>query len=145
MRTSYVKNGLIVGVIFLFVGVAVQPSVATVQPKEEIDNEHPLIQVSFMKPEDGIYCNNHKILPFFIPLVLCGKISIDYKVINGNGMERIEFYINNVLQESIPGSGPHYGWFLSWSSFSKITFGIKAYDDYGNHASDEITIWRIFR
>jgi len=31
-----IKNGLVVGVILLFIGVAVQPSIAIVQPEEEI-------------------------------------------------------------------------------------------------------------
>ena len=36
MRTSCVKNSLVIVVILLFIGVAVQPSIATVQP-EKID------------------------------------------------------------------------------------------------------------
>jgi len=35
MRTSCVKNGLVMVVILLLVGVAIQPSIATVQPEEE--------------------------------------------------------------------------------------------------------------
>ena len=38
MRTSYVKNALVMVVILLFIGVAVQPSIATVQP-EKIDGK----------------------------------------------------------------------------------------------------------
>jgi hypothetical protein len=56
MRASCVKNGLVVGVILLFVGVAVQPSVATVeQQKEELVE----INIHLCKPE-GI--ENHNVL-----------------------------------------------------------------------------------
>ena len=39
MRTSFVKNGLVMVVILLFIGVAVQPSIATVQQEEEINTK----------------------------------------------------------------------------------------------------------
>jgi len=60
-----IKNGLIVGVILLFVGVAVQPSVATVQPEEEInDVEIEIYAGRFLKKDIGIgisiYVRNHK-------------------------------------------------------------------------------------
>jgi len=47
MRTSCVKNGLVVGVILLFVGVAVQPSIAIVQP-ECIDVEYLNVNTEFI-------------------------------------------------------------------------------------------------
>jgi hypothetical protein len=36
LRTSWIKNALVVGVILLFIGVAVQPSMATVPPEKII-------------------------------------------------------------------------------------------------------------
>ena len=47
MRTSCVKNSLVVGVILLFVGVTVQPSVATVKP-ESIDVEYVDVTTEFI-------------------------------------------------------------------------------------------------
>ncbi len=146
MRTSGVKNGLIVGVILLFIGIAVQPSIATVQSEEKIDIEHTPLQVTITKPENGIYINNHKVLPFFMPLILCGAVTIKVEVIPNDGWASMEFYLNGVIQEIILGPGPVYEISLSsWTLFSKINLEVIAFTYDGNSASDEITIWRIFR
>ena len=69
IRMAYQGNllikTLVVGVILLFVGAAVQPSIATVQPEEEInDVEIEIYAGQFVKKDIGIgisiYVRNHK-------------------------------------------------------------------------------------
>ena len=140
---------LTVGITILFLGLSIQPSLASVQPDSNdmsYVDEHSSIEVTITEPESGIYRNNNKILPFFIPLVLCGAIAIEAEVVPYDEWDRMEIYINGVLQETVFGPGPVYEFApLSWSPFLKIKFGIAVYTFDGNHASDEITIWRIFR
>jgi len=85
-------------------------------------------------------------LPFFVPLILCGAITIEVEVIPNDGWAGMEFYLNGVLQQIIIGPGPVYEISLSsWTLFSKINLEVIAFTYDGNSASDEITIWRVFR
>jgi len=112
---------------------------------EGIPIKNSSFKVTITKPQNGIYCNNQKILPFFIPLILCGAISIVAEIVpNSSGMDRVEFYINDMPQHTVTGPGPAYVWTLTWSPFSKINVKVIAYT-FNETASDEITIWRIFR
>jgi len=66
LKTSNrVYKTLVVGVIILFIGVTVQPSIAIMQPKEEInDIEIEIYAGRFLKKDIGIgisiYVTNHK-------------------------------------------------------------------------------------
>ena len=148
-RRNLVRKGLIVVIILLFIGVNVVPGISENIDEskniETVDNiEHLPLQVTFIRPENGIYFYDHKILPFPVPLVVCGKITIEAEIEPISELDRVEYYINDGLHQTI--SAPP--WFLIWSwggiPFSKITFRLIAYDFYGNHASDEITIWTLF-
>ena len=141
------KNILtVVGITILLLGLAVQPSIATVQPKEEIDIEHTPLQVTITKPENGIYINNHKVLPFFVPLILCGAVTVKVEVIPNDGWASMEFYLNGVLQNIIYGPGPEYEISISsYRLFSKFNLEVIVFTYDGNYASDEITIWKLFR
>jgi hypothetical protein len=35
-------------------------------------------------------------------------------------MERVEFYKNSILQETITGAGPEYEWMFPWPLFSEV-------------------------
>jgi len=149
MRNDACKKALILAIIVLFLGIIYIPCISgnideSIDKEIVNDYEKTPLQVTLIRPENGIYFNDQKILPFFKPLVLCGSISIEVEVEPLSEVERIEFLLNGVLQKVIVGPP----WLLTWSlggwSFSKLTFGIIAYDFYGNQASDEITIWRIF-
>lgn len=145
---------LAVGIILLFVGTCITPATLWINPvdsngKNPPEKERSLFQkginVTFTYPEKWIYFNDHKILPFFVPLVLCGNITIEVVVSNGSGLDRVEFYVNDVLQETVYGfQGLVYEWYLSWEPFSKLNFKVIAYS-FNETASDEIMIWRLFR
>ena len=149
MQKSIISKGLVVGIIVLIICMSVVPCISgkideSIEKEIVNDYEKTPLQVTFISPENGIYFNDQKILPFFKPLVLCGSITIVGEVEPWSEVERIELYINGGLEKIIP-SPP---WTVIWSwrgrSFSKTTFGMIAYDVYGNQSSDEITTWRIF-
>jgi hypothetical protein len=148
-KTPYMMKGLAAGIILLFIGLAIAPIISgtnnQIRNNKPTDYDHSTLQVIFTKPENGIYCNDYKILPFPVPLVLWGPITVEVVISNGSGLNRIEFYFNDVLLATITGPGPSYGWSASsWQPFSKIKFKVIAYSATES-ASDEITIWRLFR
>ncbi len=53
-------------------------------------------------------------------------------------MERVEFYFNDVLQETVTGSGPTYQWIIPYEPIPHATVKGIAYDIAGNFDSDEI-------
>jgi len=55
-----------------------------------------------------------------------------------SGMERVEFYFNNVLQETVTGGGPTYQWIIEYNPIPNAVVKATAYDIAGNSASDEI-------
>ena len=83
-------------------------------------------------------------------------ISITYEITGGNmiigyeitftatatddmsGMERVEFYLNNVLQETVFGPGPVYQWIISVLNIPKMYIRALAFDKAGNWDFDDI-------
>jgi len=55
-----------------------------------------------------------------------------------SGIERVEFYFNNELQETFYGPGPIYIWWLLYYPPTRIVIRATAYDEAGLIASDEI-------
>ncbi len=149
MNKEWLVKILVIGFILLFINTRCFPAVSeNIEKSRNQENandyDNSLLEVNFTRPENGIYFYDHKILPFFVPLVLCGPITIAVTVSNYYGMD-IEIYINGVLQDIIIGPGPTYTWGFSysWARFSKISLNLTAYT-FNETISDEITIWRIF-
>jgi hypothetical protein len=55
-----------------------------------------------------------------------------------SGMDRVEWAINDIVQETTPGSGPLYTWTFEWGVVDPPIFKAIAYDKAGN--SDFVTI-----
>ncbi|MDH7506886.1 MAG: hypothetical protein QHH15_03760 [Candidatus Thermoplasmatota archaeon] len=55
-----------------------------------------------------------------------------------SGMERVEFYFNDVLQETVTGPGPTYQWTTRYYPLPHATVKATAYDIAGNSNSDTI-------
>jgi hypothetical protein len=126
-------------VIFLFIGAAAATSIPLHSDQirtGQIINEDGYIKITF--PENGIYWNNHKILPFPVPVILHGKLMIVVQAVNCS-IFYVAFYVNDVLQFNATEPGP-YVWVLSGGRmFSKLTITAKS-GDY----TDDISVWRIF-
>ncbi|KYK24423.1 hypothetical protein AYK24_06315 [Thermoplasmatales archaeon SG8-52-4] len=55
-----------------------------------------------------------------------------------SGMDRVEFYLNMVLQDTVYGPGPYYTWSFLYSGGITISLMARAYDNAGNMKYDEI-------
>ncbi|MGF3584392.1 MAG: OmpL47-type beta-barrel domain-containing protein [Thermoplasmatota archaeon] len=85
------------------------------------------------------------------------EITLEYEVTGGNqwtgweltftatatdemsGMDRVEFYLNYVLQETVTGPGPTYVWVLpNYNPIIKVTIKAVGYDMAGHNAFDQI-------
>ena len=139
-KKSILYKTLVVGVIVLFVGIGVQSTIA-------INSENSSsFEVTITEPQRGIYCNDEKILPFIVPLILCGEISIKAEVPpEYTEMVTVEFYVNNELYATIDGPGPEFVFPFIWRLpfLGRITVKVIAYSG-DEIASDRIMIWRIF-
>lgn len=137
-------------VIVLFIGIGVLPSISgnTSESRNvEIVNdvEHPLqLTVTITYPENGIYCNNQKILPFCVPLVLYGDISMEIEINPLSEVYKVELYIDGELLGTITEHPFEFGNGTFKKPFSRMTVKVIAYGIDGFQDSDEIVIWRIF-
>lgn len=93
MRTSCVKNGLVVGVILLFIAVAVQPVIIADVSKEPDNSELPDLAIVKIFPYYWVYIESGIIL-MFTPVILV-------KDAKYNGIIRIEGQIQR-LGSTIP-------------------------------------------
>ncbi len=84
------------------------------------------------------------------------EISLTYEIVGGNqwigwklkltaiavdsmiGMDRVEFYINGLLQETVKGSGPEYTWSFWFYPLPHVYLYAIAFDKAGNSARDDI-------
>jgi hypothetical protein len=144
------RKCVVIGIILLFMGAGVTVGGESVQNKTMLKTNAPTFEHT---PGDGVYWNNHKIAEYPVPLFLhyyfriCAIIPITLGFEASEGLDRIEIYINELLQETIIGPGPAYSW-----AFNVIvtpfhhspTFGIKLYHDGGEIISDNVTIYRLF-
>jgi len=55
-----------------------------------------------------------------------------------SGMDRVEFYINSELQETVYGPGPEYTWQFRFWPIPRMIFWVKAYDNAGLLCVDEV-------
>lgn len=138
-------------VMVLFIGIGVLPSISgnTNESRNvEIVNdvERPLqLTVTITHPGNGIYYNNQKILPFCVPLVLLGDISMAIEIKPLSEVIMVELYINGELLGTI--TEPPFEFSngtIPLKPFSGITVKVIVHGTDGIQDSDEITIWRIF-
>jgi hypothetical protein len=84
-------------------------------------------------------------IKYNVTVVIEGLISKIYVVTistlyfdNCSGIERIDLFINDELQETIPGSGPEYVWTFRYNKrIPKLFYKIRVYD-FAGHYSDII-------
>ena len=122
---------LVVGVIVLFIGVGIQPAIATVQ-KEEIDIVQAPPEIFF---EYEILGDN---------LVNIWVMAID----ETSGMDRLEIYFNGKLKEIFYGHGdPIIDELIMELRYPPVPFIIikaVAYDTAGNRAEASLNLREVF-
>ena len=151
------KGFAILGVILLL-GVAIAPSInADVKEPEPVpvinQNKEEFsslgVNITFTYPENAIYWNDHKIVPFSVPLILHSKgdiyVQIEFIIEPLDKVDYLELYINDVLQVTIfsPPFPDKLALPVPPLSHAKSTIIVGTSEGYQNVAS--ITVWRLFR
>jgi len=111
-------------------------------PLGNFDQTQP--EIIILKPQKGLYLFNHQIRRYLIrkPLII-GKINITVNVTeNELGIQRVEFYINDVLKANDTTMPYNYIWDEKRIFKHKHKIKITAYDKAGNSASEEMTVWK---
>jgi len=98
-------------------------------------------KVKISKPTKGFYLANSKIfnLPFSI---IIGKIDIIVLTPGIENVDRVEFYIDNILKDTVNDEPFKYNY--NTPSFGSRNIKVIAYDSEENKYYDSINIWKIF-
>lgn len=92
--------------------------------------------VEITKPSPGIYVNDKKLLPYFIPLII-GNITIEAEATDDTGIASVEFYIDdNLLCKD--SKAPYEAIWKEETGIHKVE--VIAYDFSMNSATDSIKI-----
>ena len=144
--------------LLLFLGVAVAPSInADVKEPEPVpvinQNKEEFssfgVNITFTYPENAIYWNEHKIVPFSVPLILHSKgdiyVQIEFTIEPLEKVSYLELYINDVLQVTIfsPPFPDKLILPVPPLSYAKSTIIVGTPGEPQNSAS--IIVWRLFR
>ena len=103
---------------------------------EKIDANPPSVEIQ--QPENGIYIFGNKIIPFFMPLII-GSVDVKAIANDENGIEKVEFYLDNHLETSIENQP--YEWKCNAIGMHKIK--VVAIDSHANIGGDEIEVFGI--
>ena len=112
----------------------------------EIHIEDVAPQVRITKPEKAFYVNDRKLLPRFfgIPLIL-GSINVTVDAVDVSDIEKVEFYIDDVLK-SVDNCSP-FSYMWSRDGFKLIhlhVLEVVAYDNAGNTATTSMIVRKFF-
>jgi outer membrane protein assembly factor BamB len=95
-----------------------------------------------IKPVDGIYLKDTRILPFSKPFII-GKITIQVETTQEPfGIDRVEFYIDDILRAT--DTEASYQWIWDTTAFFKHTIKVVAYDTSGNSIGKSIGVSKFF-
>jgi len=96
------------------------------------------------KPEDKIlYLFDSKIMPTVLSKksVIIGKITIEVNTEDANEVDKIEFYIDHVLKQTV--DNPPYKWTWNEMGFGDRTITTIVYDETGAASRNEIMVFKI--
>ena len=100
------------------------------------DSIPPFLKIT--KPINAIYFMDRELVPFLLPIIL-NEITIQANAYdNETGIERVEFYIDGNLKETVTELPYEYLW--DEKITNKHIIEVKAYDYAGNSVSQEIEI-----
>ena len=111
-------------------------------------DHYPLIYSSMDDPKiiiqhpipRRLYFNNRAILPIPLITIIIGSINITVNASSPFGIQRVEFYIDNVLK-STDMATPYY-WNWAEKKIFKHTISVIAYNNVGNSTGTELQIWK---
>lgn len=105
-----------------------------------IDTEPPHLQIISPKA-NTLYVLNTELCPFVVTLII-GKITVLTNATDNIGINRVEFYIDDRLQDTI--STPPYQWEWNQRMFWKHSLTVIVYDDAELSTSAECKVWKFF-
>lgn len=100
------------------------------------DNTPPTVRIT--KPLPGLYImDSMRLLPFSYPFII-GQITIEADASDdGSGVEKVEFILENKVEANV--SEPPYTWLWDRAATGFFKLAVKAYDNVGHTAVDEIS------
>ena len=101
-------------------------------------------EITITKPEKGsFYLRNELLFPLLINTIVYGPIDITANATSDAGIEKVEFYINEKLKDTVTEEPYTYRW--APLLCSRYTIKVTAYDNAGQNVSDEIKVfkWRV--
>jgi len=122
---------------------SVVPAALIITPLQE--NIPEVTPISFIiKPDEGyLYFNEKHILTTLLGnTIIFGDITFEANAFSKEGVDSIEFYVNDELQyvdEDFP-----YTWNWNSLSFGRFNIKIKAIDNIGDIVEKTMKIWRFF-
>ena len=105
------------------------------------DTNPPLVHPETPK-ERYLYIFNKEIMPLPKNTLIISQITIKLNADDPSDIEKVEFYIDNTLQETL--TDPPYEWTWSERTFGQHRIKTMAYDDTGSIARYEIDVWKLF-
>ena len=105
------------------------------------DNTVP--ELSIIKPENGLYLFNRRFLPLGRTIIF-GPITIEIDADDTSGISKVEFYVDNELEETVIDDP--FDWYMNLRLLRKHNLKIIAYDHAGNTATEskDITVYNFF-
>ena len=96
--------------------------------------------VIITRPDRYIYIRDNETIPFIIPIIV-GKLTIKAEAYSSEEVEKVEFYLNNILQYT--DVEEPYTWTWEKSPFGFYKIEVRVYDGSGKTASDSIFVIRL--
>ena len=96
------------------------------------------VEVEIRKPKEKyLYIFDREVMPFFNTVII-GKVNVEVDASDEDGIERVEFYVNDVLK--FTDYDEPYQWQWNEFSFGKYEIKVVAHDNEGNKAEDRINV-----
>jgi len=93
--------------------------------------------VSIERPRNYLYVFDKEIVPLKIPLII-GKITVTANAYDEEGIERVEFYVDDVLKST--DYDEPYSWLWNEFVIGWHEIRVVAYDNSGKEGEDEIDV-----
>lgn len=107
------------------------------------DTQNPFIHIT--KPEKSVYINDNKIFSLRLTSIIIGKIHIEINATDyESGVNKVELSIDDTLQYNCTSEPYRWTWDERTPFRWRHRITVIAFDNAGNSASDEITVWKFF-
>jgi len=97
------------------------------------------MNVTITKPEECcLYIFDRKIIPISGNTIILGKITVEVDVYILNDIEKVEFYIDDILKNT--DTEALYNWTWNEKAIGRHEIKVIAYDNEGNEAEDKMEV-----